>query len=470
MWGAAQILIVALSGMIVLRILAGTRRETGFLDTSLVFVVVAIWLRCVAALFHSTTYGSVLGGMSINALLSMVTVFVGFFLIQPRLLLAIVFLPFWMLIATILVSALVNGEFGGFVTQFFKWCYFVVIAAHTWRALSTLGQELVVPALLSALSLPLVAQIFSIVLGNVKAAESDGSRSFIGGFNHESTLSMLLLAALVLTAHLSRPRQGALSIRTPLAALAAIGIVLANYRTSLLAGAPVLVATFIERAAAPWQTRSQGVVVLIVVCILGAVAVFAADLLQERFVDLLSGSEVMRLTFSAPENFTTVQQDLFSARAYLWSQYLSQWYEGDFSVWLLGYGPEAWRGEITKYAHNTFIGQLYDGGLLGTLALIVMFSVNILIAVRIAIVHGSVVTVSAQLGFLTLNFATMPLWQVEGLIAFALLSALTWSRGLEQPAPISISVALRPRDRHSGPDPTELLAASSIAARGGRRS
>lgn len=435
MWFGVQIIAVAASLALVLRALAEARRATGGRDASLTFLAGALWLRAVAALFHEITYDPIFGGLSLNALLSIATVFAGLLLLDLRILLAHRLLPALALLAAIGASAALNGAVGGFATQLFKWGYFIVVAAHAWRALVRHGEARTLPVLLAALALPLMAQVASVALGEAKASEADGSTSFIGGFNHESTFSMLLLALLVLAAHLPALSRGPWRYRTLLVALIAVGIVLANYRTTLLAAAPILAAFAVRRAAEGWSERSRGAVFGVAVILAALGAVFVSALFEERFADLFSGSEAMALLSQAPEAFTYAQQDLFSARIYLWSSYLTQWSGGDLSVWLIGFGPEAWVGAIAKYAHNSFISQLYEGGIVGLSLLILVFAANLALALR-ALARGvGIETFAAQVGFLLLNLATMPLWQVEGMICFALLSALTWSRaGIARPA------------------------------------
>ena len=116
---------------------------------------------------------------------------------------------------------------------------------------------------------------------------------------------------------------------------------------------------------------------------------------------------------------------MFSGRAFIWSQYLTAWLRGDTIVFLFGLGPDAWQGVFTVYAHNTFVSYLYEYGLFGLLGITVVFGAYFSLALSLT---GSVrrLSVISAFSFLILNLATMPLWQVEGNLLFAILLGQVW--------------------------------------------
>ena len=89
-----------------------------------------------------------------------------------------------------------------------------------------------------------------------------------------------------------------------------------------------------------------------------------------------------------------------------------------------GFGPDSWEDVFTRYAHNTFISSLYEIGAVGLASMIVLFVSNFRFAFGSVPEHRLLV-VSAHVGFLILNLATMPLWLIEGNILLALTLAYT---------------------------------------------
>src|SRR3546814_20772924 len=72
--------------------------------------------------------------------------------------------------------------------------------------------------------------ILSVATGLVKASELDGSRSYIGGYNHEAPFSVALVTFFIVASFATGLRRW---VKFELLALICTGIALANYRTSL---------------------------------------------------------------------------------------------------------------------------------------------------------------------------------------------------------------------------------------------
>ena len=105
------------------------------------------------------------------------------------------------------------------------------------------------------------------------------------------------------------------------------------------------------------------------VVFLAVVTVFVfvgvGTLARERFADLGTTLDKGASLIKPAEHFTTEDKRLFSGRIYLWSQYIEAFLDGDIVNILVGFGPDAWVGRFTTYAHNTFISYLYEFGLFG---------------------------------------------------------------------------------------------------------
>jgi O-antigen ligase len=137
-----------------------------------------------------------------------------------------------------------------------------------------------------------------------------------------------------------------------------------------------------------------------------------------------------------PEYYTASDEELLSARAVIWSRYISAYLNGSVLNLAFGFGPDSWEDVFTRYAHNTFISSLYEIGAIGLASMIVLFVSNFRFAFGSVPEHRFLV-VSAHVGFLILNLATMPLWLIEGNILLALTLAYTLHVQMPRRVPVS---------------------------------
>jgi len=206
--------------------------------------------------------------------------------------------------------------------------------------------------------------------------------------------------------------------------LALVGLLLANYRTSLLAAVPILVAAPLIGAIRR-VSPSDRPFILVVFGLVGAMLFYAATIaLQERFNDLFVTLSNISDLAKTPEYYTASDEELLSARAVIWSRYISAYIQGSILNLAFGFGPDSWEDVFTRYAHNTFVSSLYEIGAVGLASIIVLFVSNFTFAFGSVPEHRLPI-VSAHLGFLILNMATMPLWLIEGNILLALTLAYT---------------------------------------------
>jgi hypothetical protein len=145
---------------------------------------------------------------------------------------------------------------------------------------------------------------------------------------------------------------------------------------------------------------------------------------SSRFADLSTASEERGALIKRPELFTRDDRHLLSSRAYIWSQYYYSWVDAPARQKLLGFGPESWVGKFTVYAHNTLVSSLYEFGVLGIVATLALW-LSMLGIAALAKAGPRFEMLAAHISYLTLNMATMPMWQIEGIIYYSILCGYT---------------------------------------------
>jgi hypothetical protein len=396
-------------------------------DFRTTFVIIAVWSRYVLAAFDEYTYDSLVAGLSINALSSIAVALAGLALVPPRLYLRLLYhlTPLAMLFAIIVVSGLLNAEYGGIVKDTMKWLYFSALLLLLYRAFVLFDADIVLRGLFAASLTPLALQLMSIVTGQGSFDPTVGKVVYIGGYGGSAGFSLSLLTTLCIGA-LINWRYSFVSLS--IAVICVGGIYLAHYRTTILAALP-LTAVLASLLILRWTPRVLRPLSLVYVLLGGAgAAALAVLFVPPRFLDIFIVLQSVAELMKPPELFTTDERDLFTGRVYIWAQYLAPWWAASPLVHIFGFGPEAWEGVQQKYAHNTFVSYIYEFGLVGVATLCIFFFTQLVMAARARPVSLAWRLTAALLGFLIANLATMPLWLVEGLILLAVLCALSWAK------------------------------------------
>lgn len=397
------------------------------------FVIVALWSRYVAGAWHLYMFKPVAAGLSGNALLSIaVTLFGLAFVVRPANLAIRWLPPIYLLIALALFSAALNGDPAGGVNAAVKYAYLLVIAVAVFQALrADPAGRFLGWALVAFLPL-LVFQALSVALGLPKGAESGDGLVWIGGYNHEAAFSVSLVTGFAV-ACFARSAPPGVRISFLLAAL--IGIQLAGYRTSILALAPLALATFYVGLASGVR-RDQRALMSATAIVAGCLAVaFFGAYYSDRFADL--GTLLSRPgdLIQPPRQFDYAERQIMSARPLIWSTYLYAWADGTALQHLFGFGPESWVGEFRVYPHNTLIATLYELGLFGVAAMLLLWTT--MLAAAAAAARGErLKLLAAHLSFFLLNMATMPFWQVEGLGLYGFLCGYSIYRARTAASPM----------------------------------
>lgn len=388
-------------------------------DTSVRFVAVAIWFRLVLSAFHVITYQTVAGGFSINALGSIATVGVGVLLLRKAVLLSTATLPIIPMLVAISLSAFMSGHIPGALDMLVKFSYAMVISAHVFEAVRKGEAKALGQATLLAFSPELLFQVVSIVLGVKNFSSFDGSSNYIGGYNHEGGFSVALFGMISVAALVQevpfRQRVVAMGLGT-------VGLLFANYRTAIVASGPVIMyfAVLLLNRGFPNRVR---LLVSIAFGIMIVTAAFSVITSSEKFEGI--GETVERLSHGlpAPAEFTSAEKDLLTGRVFLWASYYESWKNGDSVVHLTGRGPESWSDEFRLYGHNSFVHYLYELGLVGEGAMLFLI-VSLMTLGLLSPARERWGLLSVVSGFVFLNCATLPMWQVEGLLAFGLILGL----------------------------------------------
>jgi O-Antigen ligase len=389
-------------------------------DSCATFLLVATWFRYSIATFHQYTYPPVVLGLSVIALTSIVVVAIGCLVVGVRNLWLRRLIPIYITILVVLVSAIANQRWIEGVNATFKWLYLIVFALAAHQAMRRRGSEPIFRSLAFIFAGPVVLQWLS-VLWDLKVTNADGT-FYIGGYQHQQALSIILLTFLYVTCF--SPSLDLLRSYGRLAIVAA-GLALANYRTALLAAAvpasTLAVSKLVERVV----PKQRGIVVVFLAVVTVFVFVGVGTLARERFADLGTTLDKGASLIKPAEYFTTEDKRLFSGRLYLWSQYIEAFLDGDIVNILVGFGPDAWVGRFTTYAHNTFVSYLYELGLFGLAGLVWILSANLLTALRVRD-NRRLLLVACHIGFIVLNLATMGIWTLEGAVLYGLLLSQTW--------------------------------------------
>src|SRR5437879_5654592 len=160
---------------------------------------------------------------------------------------------------------------------------------------------------------PIGFQWLSIPWG-LKSINDDGSTSFLGGYQHQQALSIILLTFLYVTCF---SREMSVTASYARLAISMAGITLVNYRTALLAAALPAASLAVSKLLTTFVPKQRGVVLVLLGIVTVFVFVGVATLAQERFADIGTMLDKNTSLLQPPERFSKAEIRLFSGRAYL---------------------------------------------------------------------------------------------------------------------------------------------------------
>ena len=383
------------------------------------WLMFACWLRYTLSSLQAFTYNEAIPGLKWVALGSLVILGTGALVLEKRRFLSKAFYPVGLICGLMFMSAVINRAPMNAFEPITRFLTFVLIAVALWQALETGGSS-VLRRLLLVFIQPLTYQLASIALGIPKSGELDGSLSYIGGYYHEELFS--LIAA---TAFFVAVLAGQIGKRTRfiICVVALVSIFVANYRTTMLGILPIAAIALFTALPKAFEPSQRSLARLLV--IVSGVALFGvgATLQADRFSDLSAISHATSL-IKPPEQFTWDERKELSSRPYIWMNYVYAYAGAPPQQKLIGFGPDSWEGKMPNYAHNTLISFLYELGVAGVAAILLLWGTMFRLA-WLADERSRNLLLGGHLSFLVLNLATMAHWQVEGNMLYGLLSGYT---------------------------------------------
>ena len=385
------------------------------------FVLFAIWLRFILSAFHPITFQPSPVGLSWNALGSVLVCTVGLMTVRRRPLFDAGLVPFYFLLLSILISGIVNIMPVQTVDMLIKYIYLAVIALNAADAMEENGPEYALGRMFIPFLIPFGFQFLSVVLGVYKMTELDNSTSYIGGFKHEAGFSLSLAGGFLV---LCLRRNMHVGLKILLIGMCFAGIMLANYRTAILALAPLLGAIMILGAARSVIPQQRALVVGMFSILVITVGILFATTQEERFADIGTVMERGTELIQPVNQYSKQDRRIMSGRFVIWSGYLYGYADSKPIQHLFGRGPGSWEGLFKVYAHNTLVSSLYEMGIFGVFAMLFLWVWMLALSI-LARTKARAVLIAAHLSFLILNMATMPLWMIEGMIYYGLLCGAT---------------------------------------------
>lgn len=384
------------------------------------YVAAATWFRYIVSAFQATAT-TMVGPFSIIALTSLGMFGGGLMLVRPRLLALKFLTPIYVMCAVVIISGAINLDFVGTVNVLVKYGFIVVITLLSFQALMATPDGRFTRLLLFAFAPLILFQAIGIPLGVVKSGENDGSVSYIGGYGHEATFSVMLVTMLVGVALTTKINP---LVKFGAVGAAMVGIYLANYRTSMLAILPLLAVLLGLTPASKFAKRDRPFVTaafMLLACIVFGVAQLA---LADRFADIGATSTEGVNLFKPPEQYTVAEGRILSGRPVIWSMFITAWWQSGWVQHIIGLGPESWSDHFRVYAHNTLVCSLYEYGPVGVVAMLYLWLSMLAAAFRVRHPQRNVV-IGAHISFIVLNMATQPMWMLEGNILYGLLCGYT---------------------------------------------
>lgn len=386
------------------------------------FLLLAVWVRVVSGSLHQYTFVPVVGGLSINALLSVMTVLVGLALIPVKTFRMQWAFPIYAIITVVILSSIVNRTVPGMIDMSFKWAYVLVMIAALQRCMLQNGETRTLMMLMCCYAPLFGLQLASVALGMPKQAEADGSASYIGGYFHEATFSVMALT-FATVAYLARGLGPVL--RFGFIMIGVLSIILANYRTAIVAVLPMLLVFGLFATVSTFRPQQRRIIASFVIpaACFAIALLLTSDGVQQRFADLFSVLANPSAFIKPRVDFNEFEEKVLSGRVAIWTGYVEGYLNGTGLQFLVGLGPNSWYGVMAKYAHNTVISFLFELGPLGVAALLATWVTFFAMTMRVSDPAVRLQLMAAQIGFLLLNMATMPHWQIEGNIMFAAIQA-----------------------------------------------
>jgi hypothetical protein len=417
LWPLINAAVVVLTLAIVLRSLRNVS------DLSTRFLCLALWLRMATSSFADYTTTPLLGPLSINAATSLGVIGCGVALlaVNPRQLTLRALVPIYVYLGIVLLSGALNRLPGPAVATLLNWTYLLIVALLLRGAIRRHGCDTALLLIFPVFAMPVALGLASFAVGYGAETIHDGSVSYRGGFVHEAIYSLVVYNALVVALMIRwrHPLVGPVFVMLAMAAL-----LLANYRTTILALPPLaaVVGLGLFRATVPARLRPGVAIVAFIVVGVGVAALVANP--PARFAELGDALSLDNVDITEPETLTFQERRLLSSRLFIWSKYLSDHVEADAIRRMLGFGHGAyeriWR-HLGLHAHNAFIHETHAVGLIGLGAMLAIMLGAFRLAARLPDRRLGATVTASVIGFMIICLATTPTIVIEGLILLGVI-------------------------------------------------
>lgn len=381
--------------------------------------------RLILSFNHQISFKPLVVGQSLNSLFSILSVAILLLVVSRSFARFKGAIPLYLLISSALASGFYSGLIVGGAIVAMKWLLMFLIISCLLDLFRQFGLEAVVKPFSYVFLGLLFSQFLSLVLRQGKDTESIVSESnavsYIAGYAHEGAFSVLLFMGLLISSILLLVKKE----KPLLPFVFFVALIFANYRTTVLSAViPVL---FIYFAA--YYVGAKRDFKIFVMTGIGGGAVLLTLVMGESIVSrfgeigtALSGiGELMSIDYSV---FTREEKRLLSSRLYLWNMYITEYNQLGFLGKIFGAGPESWPKYFVVYAHNNFVGSLFDLGLFGLISLLLLFWSTFVSMLKICDFRVKVTLLGLLAGFFIMSNSTMPFWAIEGIYTYSFLFAI----------------------------------------------
>lgn len=347
---------------------------------------------------HAITYKNIIGALSIMKLYS--TGFIIFGLVylfyKREIKLNWLLVLFFMLLSTLLATAIYHNTWFDFLESILKWIYLWLIIVLTKLSINRVDFKRFSIVILAFYLYPIVNFLYSVAVGKKDCA--DGVCRFMGTYSHQGVLSFILLTIIPITLYLLIVEKRVIKkcFYTVILLLAHVGIYSASYRTVWVAlvfywfGFLVL---FIREIS----LQKKIFLFLVTAMIMGYLLFpgsYVNDKMGERLAPLanilqepykyfdLSSSEAYRVITGQPYVAKKEENLMLSGRIGDWKALMIAYRDAPIEEKILGMGIGMDEKIMASYkwgrsydAHNIYIETLVETGILGLAALLVFILV-----------------------------------------------------------------------------------------------
>lgn len=382
-----------------------------------------IFGRVVLDSVYAISYGEAIAGITIMQLYSVAwsAFFIAYILYFNRWRVAFprITLPVTLLIMSAALSAAINLNVFYFAESSLKWFYFFSVVFFCVNTLNTCRPERLFLIVLLCGSYLFANQIMFGLTSGPKV--SHGLTNYIGSYYHEAGFSsmVLLLTSATIGLYVFAQKKATKSFLLVFLSMELASLLLAGYRTAVLAGVVLVVAfLFFQslRKASLFIAFSLigliGLIGILWVGISGHLALF------EDIGKLVSNPGAY-FDFSGGGG----DKEILTGRVYLINTIMHYYLNADISQQIGGMGAGVAQQRIGAYAHNEFISALAEFGLIGLLVFVffhLQMLRNCLIARKENLVLGNL-TISVVLSVVVLSLATMPYHDMRALLFLAVM-------------------------------------------------